>query len=113
MSIDGVKMLQSNSNNLQDVPHCYLIHLRGLQDVPHCYLIHLRGQVEVRCVWKLRIINGLGYHSDLLFHDPFYRQNHYERSKLQPLFLSSYHKGEQSPFFVPSIDRSRALTPLF
>eukprot|EP00268_Persea_americana_P031125 TRINITY_DN3021_c0_g2_i2.p1 TRINITY_DN3021_c0_g2~~TRINITY_DN3021_c0_g2_i2.p1 ORF type:complete len:116 (-),score=4.90 TRINITY_DN3021_c0_g2_i2:393-740(-) len=28
----------------------------------------------------------------------------HERSKLRPLFLSAYCKGEQSPFFAPSID---------
>lgn len=30
-------------------------------------------RADVRCAWKLGIVNGFGYHSNHLFHDLFYR----------------------------------------
>ena len=92
MSVDGVK-------TIPDVE--FQIPTRGspLFFDPFQGRVAASTRAEVRCVWKLGIVNGFEHHSDRLFHDLFYRYNHCKRSKLRPLFLSSYCKEEQNFFF--------------
>jgi hypothetical protein len=35
----------------------------------HELIVAASTRAEVRCVWKLGIVNGFGYHSDRLFHE--------------------------------------------
>lgn len=92
MSVDGVK-------TLPDVEFQKPARGSPLFFDPSEGRVAASTRAEVRCVWKLGIVNGFGYHSDRLFHDLFYGWNYCERSKLRPFFLSSFKKRGAKPVF--------------
>ena len=65
MSVDGVK-------TLPDVEFQKPARGSPLFFDPSEGRVAASTRAEVRCVWKLGIVNGFGYHSDRLFHDLFY-----------------------------------------
>ena len=66
MSVDGVK-------TLPDVEFQKPARGSPLFFDPSEGRVAASTRAEVRCVWKLGIVNGFEYHSDRLFHDLFYR----------------------------------------
>jgi len=65
MSVDGVK-------TLTDVEFQKPARGSPLFFDPSEGRVAASTRAEVRCVWKLGIVNGFEYHSDRLFHNLFY-----------------------------------------